>query len=412
MLLLFNCCVISEIFGLGSAEYKKRLFDFDFSDIIVLQSYKGISYVCLCKNSKWGLLELKYNNTIECEWRLVSDFDYDDVEKMLSDMKINRFKYDLIFDVNNILATHSESFDSVEWLRNFRIASEGRTGYRELRADIFKGTVNLVKSGGYYLDNEKVIISNEGISENTEFFDSPAKMVESKSEDVTQFSVIEADCLETAYLLKHAGFNPCVLNMANRQNPGGGVLGGAGAQEENIFRRSNLFESLYQFANYAEEYGIQRNANSYPLDRNTGGIYSTGITIFRGSEKNGYCLLKRPFQLSFVSVPALNRPDLELINGEYCIIQPLIGAVKQKIRTILRIAGKYKHDSLVLSAFGCGAFCNPPKHMALLIREVFQENEFKNQFRLVVFSIIDDHNSWKGHNPEGNFLPFLKVFEN
>ena len=65
----------------------------------------------------------------------------------------------------------------------------------------------------------------------------------------------------------------------------------------------------------------------------------------------------------------------------------------------------------MLSAFGCGAFRNPPKHMAILFKEVFNENEFRNQFKLVVFALLDDHNSWKEHNPEGNILPFHKEFE-
>ena len=67
--------------------------------------------------------------------------------------------------------------------------------------------------------------------------------------------------------------------MASRQNPGGGVINGAGAQEETIFRRTNLFKSLYQFAPYAAQYGVKKCKYQYPMDRNFGGIYSPGITI-------------------------------------------------------------------------------------------------------------------------------------
>jgi hypothetical protein len=49
--------------------------------------------------------------------------------------------------------------------------------------------------------------------------------------------------------------------------------------------------------------------------------------------------------------------------------------------------------------------------MALLFKAVFAESEFANQFRLAVFSIIDDHNSRQEHNPQGNVLPFLGVFD-
>ena len=55
--------------------------------------------------------------------------------------------------------------------------------------------------------------------------------------------------------------------MASRRNPGGGVLGGAGAQEENLFRRSTLLQSLYQYANYAAEYDVPQNRDGerYPI---------------------------------------------------------------------------------------------------------------------------------------------------
>ena len=261
------------------------------------------------------------------------------------------------------------------------------------------------------MDGKKISISNNGIIENTAFFDKPEKLGASDSRFQTVFSVIEADSIETGALLTKSGYNVCVLNMANRQNPGGGVIYGAGAQEENIFRRTNIFMSLFQFKDYADEYGIRRNEKSYPLDKNTGGVYSKDVTVFRGSENNGYCLLQNPFKLSFVSVPAINRPDLEFMNGKYRITPSLIEPSKEKIRTILRICGKQKHDGLVLSAFGCGAFRNPPEHMAELFKEVFMESEFKNQFKIIVFSILDDHNSRREHNPEGNVLPFLKAFK-
>ncbi len=80
---------ISEVFGMGAGDYKKRLFDFLFSDLIILNSMRGKSYVCLKKDTKWGLLELNDNKTIECDWKIISDFFYTTYEEMLSDYKIN-----------------------------------------------------------------------------------------------------------------------------------------------------------------------------------------------------------------------------------------------------------------------------------------------------------------------------------
>ena len=299
-----------------------------------------------------------------------------------------------------------------EWSNKFRAAFLAKYGFRELRAEVFQDTVKIVKDGGYRLGQRDCIIENQAKDIKIIFYENPPKVVQKGNDTATKIAVINADCLETARLIFQSGINPVVLNMANRQNPGGGVISGAGAQEENIFRRSNLYISLYQFVDYCTQYNIQRNtAFSYPLNRDTGGIYSNAVTVFRGSEANGYYLLSNPYQLSFVTVPAINNPDLVLIDGEYRIVVALIEPTKEKIRTILRIAINNGHDSAVLSAFGCGAFGNPPKHMAELFHQVFNEVEFRNKLKLIVFAIIDDHNARKAHNPEGNVLPFLREFE-
>jgi uncharacterized protein (TIGR02452 family) len=306
----------------------------------------------------------------------------------------------------------TNDFDEVAWLKEFRAAQKAGKDLHELRSAIFQNTVNIVKAGGYGLENDFIKINNDDVTKNTVFFTSPSPLSDTGLFRSVKFSAIVADCLETAELLLSAGFNPCVLNMASRQNPGGGVVKGAGAQEENIFRRTNLFMSLYQFADYSTKYGIKRSANSYPLEQKSGGIYSPEITVFRGSENNGYYLLRRPFKVSFVTVPAINRPDLDVINGKYRISPTFVEPTKEKMRAILRIAGKYMHDCLVLGAFGCGAFCNPPEHVAELFMEVFYEKEFTSRFKFVSFPVIDDHNTRKSHNPYGNALPFHKVFNN
>ena len=298
-------------------------------------------------------------------------------------------------------------FDHIQWLKKFQTAALIKKGFREERKEIFEGTIKYVQSNGYNIGHKHISIDNSSII--SEYFNKPETLPHATNYN-TKFSVINADCLETAEILLNSGFNPCVLNLASRQNPGGGVLKGSGAQEENLFRRTNLFMSLYQFAPYANEYGIKKSENSYPLDKNTGGIYSGNITVFRGAEKNGYCLLSQTFKVSFVTVPALNHPELIMKDNLYYLIDELIEPTKEKIRTILRIAGKYKHDSLVLGAFGCGAFANPPNHMAELFKDVFLESEFLGVFKYVVFSIFEDRNSGLEHNPHGNVLPFFEVF--
>ena len=117
--------------------------------------------------------------------------------------------------------------------------------------------------------------------------------------------------------------------------------------------------------------------------------------------------MSNPREMSFISVAGINHPELD---KDGLIANWLVDGVKNKMRTIFRIGLQHGHDSLVLGALGCGAFANPPHHIARLFHEVMEELEFVNKYKLIVFAILDDHNSHKGHNPKGNYLPFLEEF--
>lgn len=102
------------------------------------------------------------------------------------------------------------------------------------------------------------------------------------------------------------------------------------------------------------------------------------------------------------------RPDIDKSTGE--MMKKYVPVVKGKIRTILRIALDNNHTKLVLGALGCGAFKNPPSHVAKLFKEVLEESEFTGAFEEICFAILDDGNSGRDHNPNGNLKPFADVF--
>jgi len=295
-----------------------------------------------------------------------------------------------------------------------RVNSGDSTAYyqvKELRAKEFRNTVEIVNQGHYVTESgsEYVFPNDADMMRRTVFYDHEIPMIE-KAEcgEQTIVEVQNIDCLYAGVQLKEQGYNPAVLNMASRRNPGGGVTTGAGAQEETLFRRTNLFRSLYQFAPYAEQYGIKPSHHHYPLDRNFGGVYTPDAIYFRESEQKGYALLEKPVSLSFITVAGMNRPDLTT-GG--MIANHHVEPIKNKIRTIFRIGLVHGHDSLVLGALGCGAFRNPPRHVARLFHEVLDESEFRDKYRLIVFAILDDHNAHQKHNPVGNFRPFAEEFD-
>ena len=301
-------------------------------------------------------------------------------------------------------------FELLRTQKKLKQKEETRFLLRSMRIEVFKNTTFLVKQGYYYnAKNQKISFPDtQNMVLNTKFYHSPCPVHHVPTINGKTIVKIEnIDCLLAAEQLLNDGYHPAVLNMASRQNPGGGVQTGAGAQEENLFRRTNLFQSLYQFTPYASNFGLHKSKYQYPLDRNFGGIYTPHATVFRGTEQEGYPLLETPFQMSFIAVAGINRPRLA---SPEQIIPELIEPVKNKMRTIFRIGLLHHHDSLVLGALGCGAFRNPPSHIAKLFHEVMEEPEFKNKYKLLLFAILDDHNAKLKHNPDGNYFPFVREF--
>lgn len=83
-----------------------------------------------------------------------------------------------------------------------------------------------------------------------------------------------------------------------------------------------------------------------------------------------------------------------------------------KIRTILRIALYHGHDALVLGAFGCGDYGLNPDEVARIFFEVFQEEEFSDRFKKVIFAIKERKSRGKIIGEEGLYKPFYDLFKN
>lgn len=305
-------------------------------------------------------------------------------------------------DSNHIAGKH---FSESEWLWQFEENSEKRNfqKVRNLRLDILDETVIASRNRAYFAGEELVTFPKKEEGEDNVFvnnyydFDKPENT--RPGEKITPLTippipkdpvlasiktiieVVNNDCLQAAIDLHNEGFNPLVLNMASDRRPGGGYLSGAGAQEENLFRRSNYFQFI----------DTMEMKKYYPLPE-FGCIYSKDVLVFRGPESDGYPFLSTPIPFSFIAMPAYRSPPLQ-----YGRLSPVIAeGTKLKMHAICNVAIENGHDSLLLSAMGCGAFRNPPAHVAVLFAEVLKH--YDGIFRRVVFAILNDHNS--RHNYE------------
>lgn len=281
------------------------------------------------------------------------------------------------------------------------------------RIEIFKSTLKLIEQGWYMTPSGEQMELPPAMwtIDESKMYSKPFVVDKPKFKKTT-IRVKNMDCVEYAMTLIDRGYNPALLNLADLYTPGGLVEYGSGAQEENLCRRSNLVVSLYQFSEMrVRQYpslNLDVSEDQYPMDERYGGIYSGCVGFFRGPESEGYPLLDDPYGISVISVAAIAGPR---IGKDGMMPREEENLTLDKIRTIFRIGMDNGHDSLVLSAFGCGAFANPPAHIAKLFHQVMEEPEFKNAFRLIAFAILDGYRTGLRHNPEGNLLPFQKEFD-
>lgn len=280
----------------------------------------------------------------------------------------------------------------------------------KLRKKVFLNTVTIIQNGYYYVEDTPIKIDSDKTHAQSVFYNEKFDVSNLQNcDNQTNIEVVNSDSLDEGMRLLDLGYNPAILNMANRHFPGGGTTNGSVGQEEDIFRRTNIFKSLYQYASIGKSLKIEMSRHQYPMDRNYGGIYSPDVTIFRKNAQNGYALMEKPQTIAFISVAGINRPTL---TSEGMIDEAHIEMIKNKIRTILRIGLRNGHDSLVLGALGCGAFRNPPRHIALLFNEVLNEKEFFHKYVHISFAIIEDSNSFHKHNALGNLKYFEQQFSN
>ena len=280
---------------------------------------------------------------------------------------------------------------------------------KEERISIYRSTIRIVNAKGYSIGSVDVNFDNDAtMMGNTKFYSSKVNIEHSLLPKYdTEVKVMDNDCLDVAQSLVRLGFKPAVLNMASFHTPGGGVERGSAAQEESLFRRTNLFRSLYQFHEIGTNYGIEQRDERYPMQMSYGGIYTPGVTVFRKSENEDCKIMDDPFRIDVISLPAVRKPTIKA-DGD--VEDWVKDTLYKKVKQILDIALENGNDSLVLSAFGCGAYGTPPKIVAKIFHDVIDSEEYKGLFKAIYFAIINLPSTNGEHNPEGNFKPFKDEF--
>ena len=184
-----------------------------------------------------------------------------------------------------------------------------------------------------------------------------------------------------------------LLNFASARNIGGGFLGGAKAQEEDLCRCSALFRCLETQPDY---YRANREHRSTLYTDHL--IWSPAVPFFR---LRGNQLPDRLFLAGVITAPAPNRGPMHANEPESLAALPDVFA--RRWRHVLAVAASSGHRRLVLGAWGCGAFGNDPYDVAAAFLRVWPQ--WASAFDEVAFAIPSS-----GARSMDNLVAFRSVF--
>ncbi len=237
--------------------------------------------------------------------------------------------------------------------------------------EIYKDTLEAIKNNKPTDKNYKYKIDNN-ILTNVYYINKYNINFERKdNEKINNVYVVNDECVNHSINYIKDGYNVTLLNMASAFKCGGGVENGASAQEEAIFRRTNLSTSL--------------STLKYPWKVNQL-VCSVNVTIFKTDD---YYYLDEPYNIDIISISAF-RGETQTEEQRNILLD--------KIRVMCLIAKENHSEILILSALGCGAYRNDPKVNSKLFYNVLIDEGYASMFKKVIFAIIDDKNSNSNYN--------------
>ena len=170
----------------------------------------------------------------------------------------------------------------------------------------------------------------------------------------------------------------CCLDFANNHSVGGAPWS-AGAQEESLCRISTLYPCLYaKKKDFYEKHILDYESKKIDEMGNDDLIYIPDVVVFKTDESIPKLKPERAWFKTDVIVAAA--PQLSYHFDEHSYKEIMTARIKR----ILDVAANEKIEVLILGAFGCGAFHNPPE----IVSEIFASLIKNYSFELVEFAVF------------------------
>lgn len=217
-------------------------------------------------------------------------------------------------------------------------------------------------------------------------------------EDAASFVISKKRTYEAASSYRNQ--KVAVHNFASASNPGGGVVRGSSAQEEALCRCSGLYFCLDIDEMWKGFYKPHRNAHD-PI-HNDDIIYTPRVTVFKTDTGAPKLMQEKDwYDVDVITCAAPNlRPNPTNVwnpaDGEAVTMtdRELLALHEKRLRRILNVAVAEGVETIILGAFGCGAFRNNPEVVALANKNVIKDYmyAFKNIEYAIYCGRGDDRN--------------------
>ena len=181
----------------------------------------------------------------------------------------------------------------------------------------------------------------------------------------------------------YKGKKICCLDFANYYSMGGAPWS-AGAQEESMCRVSTLYPCLYaQKQAFYEKHFLEEEKGEINEMGGHDMIYIPDVTVFKTDES----IPKLKEEDTWFNTDVIVSAAPELFNNydedQYRQV------MTERIKRILDLAAKEKVEVLILGAFGCGAFKNPPE----IVADIFASLVKNYNFETVEFAVFCRNNT-------------------
>lgn len=182
-----------------------------------------------------------------------------------------------------------------------------------------------------------------------------------------------------------------VLNFANANHPGGGCLYGASAQEESLCRCSTLYECLIDEKAISGFYQPHSHKNCWGTSDI---IYTPNVTVFMSDDDIPKLQEKdKWFQVDIITCAAPNLSMKSIKDRK--ILRHEENIISKRIERIFNVSIKEKVDVLILGAFGCGAFNNPPDIVAKSMLSACKK--YNGMIPVIEFAVYDPSENMKNY---------------